>query len=202
MESKEKILDAALQVFLTKGFERTSMNDIVNESKFTKGAIYHYFSSKENIFAEAMKRLFSEMENWYESVFKGLKSSKKIIQTHFTAIGDMKGFLNNISHTQDIAEFNYYTLMLDAMIKLPGFKDIYQDNHKTYLKSFAGLIRSEQEKGIIRKDIGPGVLAFMIHALLEGSFLYSVMDEEIDLSVLGPGMFKLFWKVISKENEQ
>ena len=79
MSTREKILDSALQVFLSKGFERASMNDIVESSHFTKGAIYHHFKNKDEIFLEAMVRLFDEMENWYESVFKDAQSIKEII---------------------------------------------------------------------------------------------------------------------------
>mgnify|MGYP001821091004 CR=1 FL=1 len=81
------------------------------------------------------------------------------------------------------------------------FRKEYRNEHNAYLKSFTELIRSEQEKSIIRRDIDPEVLAFMIHALLEGSFLYSVMDENIELNKLGPKMFELMWKVIAEDKK-
>jgi AcrR family transcriptional regulator len=202
MSTKEKILDASLQVFLSKGFERASMNDIVESSNFTKGAIYHHFKNKDEIFQGAMVRLFDEMENWFESVFKDLQSIKQILRSHFSAIGDMRKFLNSISKTEDVAEFNYYTLMLDAIMKLPDFRKEYKEKHTAYLHSFTELIRKEQANGSIRKELNPGVLAFMIHALLEGSFLYSIMDENIELSKLGPQMFELLWKVVTEEKKQ
>ncbi|MAQ43160.1 MAG: hypothetical protein CMG25_01555 [Candidatus Marinimicrobia bacterium] len=49
-EKKSKILDAAYSVFVGKGYSDTTMDDIVKESKMSKGAIYHYYSSKKDLF--------------------------------------------------------------------------------------------------------------------------------------------------------
>ena len=49
-EKKSKILDAAYSVFVKKGYSDTTMDDIVKESKMSKGAIYHYYSSKKDLF--------------------------------------------------------------------------------------------------------------------------------------------------------
>ena len=45
----EKILDAAQRLFLEKGYENTTIQDIVGElGGLTKGAVYHHFKSKED----------------------------------------------------------------------------------------------------------------------------------------------------------
>ena len=49
--SKGKIIDAAMKLFLEKGYENTTMQDIVEASGMSKGAIYHYFKSKQEIVA-------------------------------------------------------------------------------------------------------------------------------------------------------
>ena len=45
---KELILSGALQVFNTLGIEKTTMDEIANESGFGKATLYYYFSSKEH----------------------------------------------------------------------------------------------------------------------------------------------------------
>ena len=47
---KHQILDAALEVIVSKGYEGSSMTDIVNQSKMSKGAIYWYFKSKKEVY--------------------------------------------------------------------------------------------------------------------------------------------------------
>jgi len=46
---RAEILDAALECFSREGFHRTTMQDIVEQSGLSPGAIYNYFASKEEI---------------------------------------------------------------------------------------------------------------------------------------------------------
>ncbi len=50
-ETERKIIAAAAKLFMEKGYENTSINDIIRElGGLTKGAIYHHFKSKEEIY--------------------------------------------------------------------------------------------------------------------------------------------------------
>ena len=49
-EKKEKILDSALHVFVKSGYSDARMDDIVEESGMSKGAIYYYYKSKKDLF--------------------------------------------------------------------------------------------------------------------------------------------------------
>ena len=49
-KSVNQILDAALEVFVKKGYAQTRMDDIVDLSGLSKGAIYHHYSSKNELF--------------------------------------------------------------------------------------------------------------------------------------------------------
>ena len=49
-ETAARILSAAARLFLEKGYDRTSLQDIIQQTGLSKGAIYHHFSSKEAIF--------------------------------------------------------------------------------------------------------------------------------------------------------
>lgn len=57
----EKILDVSQRLFYEKGYEKTSIQDIVNElGGLSKGAIYHHFKSKEDILCELEERIFKD----------------------------------------------------------------------------------------------------------------------------------------------
>jgi TetR/AcrR family transcriptional regulator, transcriptional repressor for nem operon len=48
-ETLENILSISAKLFIEKGFDKTSIQDIINELGMSKGAIYHHFKSKEEI---------------------------------------------------------------------------------------------------------------------------------------------------------
>jgi AcrR family transcriptional regulator len=54
------ILDAAKRVFTIKGFEPTTMQDIVEESGMSRGGVYQYFSSAEEMFIAIREESFEE----------------------------------------------------------------------------------------------------------------------------------------------
>jgi TetR/AcrR family fatty acid metabolism transcriptional regulator len=50
LDTRTRILEAAVQVFAQKGYHETRVDDIVAESKTSKGSVYFYFPSKQDIF--------------------------------------------------------------------------------------------------------------------------------------------------------
>lgn len=53
---REQILDGAKRVFMKLGFDAASMNDVTREAGVSKGTIYVYFQSKEDLFASLIER--------------------------------------------------------------------------------------------------------------------------------------------------
>ncbi|MEQ6900966.1 TetR/AcrR family transcriptional regulator [Nocardioides sp. YIM 152588] len=53
----ERLVETAVRLFSEKGFERTSVQDVVSAAGVTKGAMYHYFSSKDDLLHEIYARV-------------------------------------------------------------------------------------------------------------------------------------------------
>ena len=49
-KTKQEILKTASRLFLERGFENVSIEDVVTEVNLTRGAFYHYFKSREDLF--------------------------------------------------------------------------------------------------------------------------------------------------------
>ncbi|GIQ68400.1 TetR/AcrR family transcriptional regulator [Xylanibacillus composti] len=61
-DSKNKILEAAIDLFAEKGYRGTKISDIVKAAGLTQAAFYLYFSSKESIFQEILERFYMRLE--------------------------------------------------------------------------------------------------------------------------------------------
>lgn len=68
---REKILNTATQLFIQKGSEKTSMQDIAQTAGISKGAIYHHFKSKDEIVFAVMRSrqelMEEEMKQWFKA---------------------------------------------------------------------------------------------------------------------------------------
>jgi AcrR family transcriptional regulator len=86
--TREKILAVAGELFVTKGFENTRVSDIIEGlDGLTKGAVYHYFSSKEDIFEAFAEEMGQRNSELYDSILydTSLKGNEKL--TKFVNFG-------------------------------------------------------------------------------------------------------------------
>lgn len=86
-QTAERILDAARRLFLEKGYEATTIQDIVDElGGLTKGAVYHHFKSKADIMNALGDRLFLEHDPFLAVAgrkdLNGLEKLREVIRLH------------------------------------------------------------------------------------------------------------------------
>ncbi|MBN2016735.1 MAG: TetR/AcrR family transcriptional regulator [Candidatus Cloacimonetes bacterium] len=88
---KNEILDVAQNLFYTQGFDKTSINQIIDEIGIAKGTIYHYFKSKYELLDAVVERLIFQMKDAVQPIL--LNSDLTPIQKFnmvFKAIGQIK----------------------------------------------------------------------------------------------------------------
>ncbi|MGK8521412.1 TetR/AcrR family transcriptional regulator [Nocardia asteroides] len=72
-ETRDRILDAAVQLFAERGVDNTSTNRIAAHAGMSIGSLYRYFADKEEILAELRTRLLAELEEQFTAaVLTGL----------------------------------------------------------------------------------------------------------------------------------
>jgi AcrR family transcriptional regulator len=67
-ETRERILEAALDLFGAHGYDKTSLREIAERVKVTKAALYYYFPSKQEILAALADRLFDSAETAFDPI--------------------------------------------------------------------------------------------------------------------------------------
>lgn len=100
-ETKQKILNVALQLFKEQGVDETTMEQIAKEVDIAKGTLYNYFPAKEAIISEYIQRsfkeknadrivLFREMPDTpsrimliLEALFQGIQEQKELFEKYF-----------------------------------------------------------------------------------------------------------------------
>lgn len=97
-ETKKLIIEKATELFLQNGYESTTIQDIIdNLGGLTKGAVYHHFSSKNDILLAVMTNIYTDnhlLANW-DSIIKdntlnGKEKIKKMFEMSLTDADEMK----------------------------------------------------------------------------------------------------------------
>ena len=79
---KDRILAAALEVFASKGYHGAVVDDIVEVSRSSKGAFYHYFPSKQSVFLTLMDELASVVESGVRQPSRRSKARSRRLRRH------------------------------------------------------------------------------------------------------------------------
>ena len=98
--TKEAILEAALKIFLTHGYEGTSVRMILEEAQVVTGSFYHFFQSKEDLFEQVVERFLSLYEKQFGAI----------------ALDDSRSFWEQLNLLIDWLEHNlhFYFINLQA----------------------------------------------------------------------------------------
>ncbi|MBU2550710.1 MAG: TetR family transcriptional regulator [Proteobacteria bacterium] len=70
--TREALLEAALDRFIARGYAGTTIEDIVRQARVTRGALYHHFSSKEEIFTVVYERIAARLAARLEASVRAL----------------------------------------------------------------------------------------------------------------------------------
>ncbi len=171
---REVILQAAEDLFACKGYHETSMDDIVKESGLSKGAIYGYFDSKQEIFlALSDKCIESELVAMRSAFSPNDSASKKLeksAEIHLDGIGRSVEFCR---------------MSVECRIEAPRIESLQQrmENRYEMVHNFiAEMVREGIRKGEFRHDIDPDAVSSIIHATLDGLNLHrATTGKDFDL---------------------
>jgi len=201
VEIKKKIIKAALRMFMMKGFDAASMSDVVAQTKLSKGGIYHHFKNKKDLFLQCIDYMFAEFERWEVEMYSQEMEIKEILQIYLSSLDVIHEFVCDITDSKDVDIDNFYKLMMDAFLKFPEIKEKHFKTHEKNMQHLVGMLESAKQEGTIKANIDCSTLGFMINALAEGTILYHILNEKLDLEVVGNNLFKTLWDGISTENE-
>ncbi|WP_229131571.1 TetR/AcrR family transcriptional regulator [Bifidobacterium mizhiense] len=79
--TQERIIEAATELFTSQGYDKTSMQDIIDATDgLSKGAVYHHFRSKEDLFDAVADRLMNTMSEETNKAHAGSKQGTALEQ--------------------------------------------------------------------------------------------------------------------------
>lgn len=106
-KTQKLIIEVATKLFMEKGYEKTSLNDIVkNLGGLTKGAIYQHFSSKEEIYQAVIYQMTAKNDEDLLSLIQnkdlnGLQKIKLALSKSLDAAIDNRSQLGNIDYSKN-----------------------------------------------------------------------------------------------------
>ncbi|MDH6227705.1 MULTISPECIES: TetR/AcrR family transcriptional regulator [Streptomyces] len=137
----QRLLAAATRLFAERGYDRTSVQEIVEAAGVTKGALYHYFGSKEDLLHEVYARVlrlqqerldhFARMDAPVERRLRD--AAADVVVTTIDNLDDASIFFQSIHHLS------------------PEKNKQVRAERRRYHEQFKGLIEEGQESGVFSR---------------------------------------------------
>ncbi|MFH0958397.1 MAG: TetR/AcrR family transcriptional regulator [Pseudomonadota bacterium] len=160
-DTENKIIQAALEIFVRKGYHGTSVHEITAKAGLTKGALYSHFSGKGDL----LLRIIDE----FKSRFIGgmLDTLKQSSGNALNRIHDVISFNSRFAQeNQHLCVFlTFLTTELNADVDFePALKGTYLE----YRKVISEIISQGIRQGLFKKNLDPDVAALTFMALHDG----------------------------------
>lgn len=118
--SRKKILDAALKLFATRGFDGTSISAVAKEAGVAKGLIYNYFESKEELVHQIVLNGASEVDGIIAELMAQPTAKEKL------------RFVILLTRNFLVDQFEYNKLLNMLSLKLDSFPEMQDFVHNKY----------------------------------------------------------------------
>jgi len=175
MDTREYIIDKAISLFLSNSYEAVSISDISEAIGFTKGALYHHFKNKEELFKAVIDKCLDINEIEFD------------VETG-TLLQFSEACLNNAKHTlqiffnysQGFEVINYMSLIADSFKHYPGFADQKMAFMSVETNKIKNILIKSIERGEIRSDIDTTLIAQSYFSNMLGMAAPIIQNQSIE----------------------
>lgn len=181
-ERRERLFRAALELFARKGFDETTVEDITNAADLGKGTFFNYFPSKEHILLA-----FGEMQlGKLRAAFDEMREKNVPVPAFLRSLGPRM--------TQEpIRNPSIIRILLQAFLTNSSAREpmLVLQNRVTAIHT--EMIRIGQERGEIRDDVPPAVLANVFRQTIFGTLLIWSLYGDSTLLTRMEQAFEVLW---------
>ncbi|ANZ34810.1 TetR family transcriptional regulator [Lentzea guizhouensis] len=169
MTVPERLIDAATRLFADKGYERVAVQEIVESAGVTKGAMYHYFGSKDDLLHEIYGRL--------------LRLQTEHLEKIASSTGPVEDRLREAAVdviVTSIDDFDAAKVFFRSMNHLSAEKQkVVRAERRRYHEKFRGLVEEGQRDGTFRADVPADVATYYFFGSLHQLGTWYRPDGEI-----------------------
>ncbi|WP_156677677.1 TetR/AcrR family transcriptional regulator [Sphingomonas profundi] len=109
--TREIILDAAEKVFAERGFHATTIREVFKEAGLNSGLMTYYFSSKDELFTQAVMRRHGQLKEKFTRLFDAPSASGKVPRSAEECVGLYLRFFFETAFSSD-SDLRHYVLLL------------------------------------------------------------------------------------------
>ena len=167
---QSQIMQATMRVVTKKGYSQTRIDDIAKEYGLSKGAIYHYYNDKKEIF-------LSLIDHWETETFPDFYKKNK----DYTSIDILKSFAKKVSEVYKKRKY-VFQAEVEFWALANQDNDINKKSYELYekiLNLFELVIKKGIREGYFKK-VDPRLKSIYILSVFQGINWFCIFDNKND----------------------
>lgn len=166
IERRERILEAALEVFAEHGDRGTSLQEIADRVGVTQPALMYYFGSREELLLAVLQR-------------------RDTLGTEVAGTTGTPGdaVVRALRHSMEQPGLMKLFVSLSAAATDPGHRahEFFADRYRELTAGITDTVAAGQDAGLMRADVDPEHVARLLLAVLNGLQVQWLMDPSVDM---------------------
>ena len=182
-DRRERLFRAAMDLFSRKGFAETTVEDITNAADLGKGTFFNYFPSKEHILLA-----FGEMQlGKLQAAFEEMRSNNVPVPVFMRSLGP-RMTQEPIRNPAMIRILLQAFLTDDSKVREPML-----ELQSRVIGIHSEMIRIGQQRGEVRNDLAPEVIANVFRQTIFGTLLIWALHGDSTLLARMENAFEVLW---------
>ncbi len=170
-DTRERLIDAAYRLALRKGFDRTSISQVIAEANVQRGSLYHYFPGKDDLGLAVLERDRTAFMAMLTSTLPPSGDPTQVLTHFFDTI------LESHSATGFVGGCLWGNTALEMSDTNPDYAQLVTEVFNEWRAKVEAVIRRGQDQDTFRKDIASGDLARLVVAGIEGGIMMSRLTK-------------------------
>lgn len=188
----EFITNTALKIFSEKGFSLTTMDDIVSACKMSKGGIYNYFKSKEEIFLAIAEERFNKRHELITTFPDDITSTEKLTRY-------LKWILEGLFDEETSMNARFTFEFWSVMSRHHTIPEIASRRYKLFYNDLADILKEGISVGEFQSNIDIDAMVYIILSTTDGiGYSNSVMGLPITKAVVENYIDMILEKIVKK----
>jgi AcrR family transcriptional regulator len=167
---REHILDGAAKVFARCGYGQATTDQICRELELSKGALYIYFKSKEELFTAVLQLIFDRRY----AAMAGAFASEDPVSVKFEKL---LGRLGGLVEPDDTLFIRLWVEGFLQSEQIAGLEAIKTESRQRFDSLLQGLLREGQSAGMISKEMDVAGASMVMMATADGLMLHSLVKD-------------------------
>ncbi|SMF49869.1 TetR/AcrR family transcriptional regulator [Streptomyces sp. Amel2xC10] len=184
---RRQILDGAALCFARNGFHATSMQDVLKEADLSAGAVYRYFSGKDELIAAIVAEVLGEVRAAFEAAAR--LSPPPPPDVLVTSVLSRTLTAREALTVDGRPVFPRLVIQVwTETLRNPELAAVLQEGYAAVRDAWAVIVRAYQDAGIMRSDVPPDHVARTMVATAIGFIAQQSLVGPAPVEVLGDGL--------------